>query len=100
MANQGQFGYQRNQQDAMPLEALALTSGHPAVANGIGIFPSLFNSGPLGAGAIAEAISVNPALVYIAQSGAVGVDIGASIVSGLPAKNGMALLEKSVIHLV
>lgn len=52
-----------------------------ADATGIGISPRIFNTGPLGAGVIAEAISINPALLYIAQSADVNVAVGYSVVS-------------------
>lgn len=55
-----------------------------ADATGIGISPRIFNAGPLGTGAIAEAININPALLYIAQSGAPDVAIGYSVVSTAP----------------
>ena len=52
-----------------------------AAATGIGIAPRIFNTGPLGAGIIAEAVNIQPALLYIAQSAAPNIAIGASIVS-------------------
>ena len=52
-----------------------------ADATGIGIAPRIFNTGPLGAGVIAEAININPALLYIAQSGNPNVAVGYSVVS-------------------
>lgn len=55
-----------------------------AAATGIGIAPRIFNTGPLGAGIIAEAVNIQPALLYIAQSGAPNIAIGASIVSCAP----------------
>ena len=55
-----------------------------AAATGIGIAPRIFNTGPLGAGIIAEAVNIQPALLYIAQSAAPNIAIGASIVSVLP----------------
>ncbi len=55
-----------------------------AAATGIGIAPRIFNTGPLGAGVIAEAVNIQPALLYIAQSAAPDIAIGASIVSVSP----------------
>ena len=54
-----------------------------AAATGIGISPRIFNTGPLGAGVIAEAISINPALLYIAPSAAPDVAVGYSVVSAI-----------------
>ncbi len=58
-----------------------------ADATGIGISPRIFNTGPLGAGIIAEAISINPALLYIAQSGYPNVAVGYSVVSDMCPRN-------------
>ena len=58
-----------------------------ADATGIGISPRIFNTGPLGAGVIAEAININPALLYIAQSGYPNVAVGYSVVSNLSFEN-------------